>query len=100
MPDSSGHFAGYRAARLATREPIESLDELAGKEIRIADQNYHDRYGSVQHPRGNHILETMRAGIEPDQATWIDAGDFDDPALRKNIVEAVATGKADIGFAG
>jgi len=84
---------------IVSREPIESLEDLAGKEIRIADQNYHDRYGSVQHPRGEHILETLRAGISPDQATWVDAGDFDDPSLRKNIVEAVASGKADIGFA-
>jgi hypothetical protein len=52
----------------------------------------------VQHPRGNHILDTFRAGIKPEQATWIDSGDFDDPDLSKNVLEAVATGKADIGF--
>src|SRR5262249_53116764 len=84
---------------IVSREPIESLEDLAGKEIRIADQNYRDRYGSIQHPRGNHILETLRAGISPDQATWIDAGDFDDPNLRKNIVQTVADGKADTGCA-
>jgi hypothetical protein len=84
---------------IMTRRPIESLDELAGEEIRIADSNYRDRYGSVQHPRGNHILETFRAGLSPDQVQWVDSGEFDDPDLRKNIVEAVATGKADVGFA-
>jgi len=48
---------------IVSRRPIESLDELAGKEVRIADQNFHDRYGSVRHSRGNHILETLRAGM-------------------------------------
>ena len=85
---------------IVTKHPIQSLDELQGKEIRIADQNYHDRYGSVQHPRGNHILDTFRAGIKPEQATWIDSGDFDDPNLNKNVLEAVATDKADIGLRG
>jgi hypothetical protein len=84
---------------VVSREPIESLEELAGKEVRIADQNFHDRYGSVQHPRGNHILETLRAGLSLEQEHWVDAGEFDDPNLRKNIVEAVASDKADIGFA-
>jgi ABC-type nitrate/sulfonate/bicarbonate transport system substrate-binding protein len=84
---------------IVSKQPLQSLDDLAGKEVRIADQNYRDRYGSVQHPRGNHILETFRAGLVPDQVQWLDAGEFDDPNLRKNIVEAVATGKADIGFA-
>ena len=84
---------------IVSREPIESLAELAGREVRIADQNYHDRYGSVQHPRGNHILETLRAGMSLEQQHWVDSGEFDDPGLRKNIYDAVATGKADIGFA-
>src|SRR6266542_262802 len=69
------------------------------KEVGIADQNFHDRYGSVQHPRGNHILETLRAGMTLEQEHWVDCGQFDDPNLRKNILEAVATDKADIGFA-
>jgi hypothetical protein len=84
---------------IVSRRPIESLEEWAGKEIRIADQNYHDRYGSVQHPRGNHILETIRAGMTLEQEHWVDCGEFDDPNLRKSILEAVATDKADIGFA-
>jgi hypothetical protein len=84
---------------IVSREPIESLDELAGKEVRIADQNFHDRYGSVQHPRGNHILETLRAGMTLEQEHWVDCGEFDDPNLRKSILEAVATNRADIGFA-
>lgn len=85
---------------IVSKQPLESLTELQGKEIRIADQNYHDRYGSVQHPRGNHILDTFRAGIKPEQATWIDSGDFDDPDLNKNVLEAVASGRAEIGFRG
>src|SRR4051812_222983 len=84
---------------IVSKRPIESLDELAGQEVRIADQNFHDRYGSVQHPRGNHILETLRAGMTLEQEHWVDCGEFDDPNIRKNIIEAVATGKADIGFA-
>jgi len=84
---------------IVSRQPIESLEELADKEVRIADQNFHDRYGSVQHPRGNHILETLRAGMTLEQEHWVDCGQFDDPNLRKNILEAVATDKADIGFA-
>ena len=74
---------------IMSRRPLQSLDELAGQEIRIADSNYRDRYGSVQHPRGNHILETFRAGLSPDQVQWVECGEFDDPNLRKNIDEAV-----------
>jgi hypothetical protein len=85
---------------IVSKRPIESLGELAGQEVRIADCNLRDRYGSIQHPRGNHILDTVRAGLQPDQTTWIECGEFDDPNLRQNIVEAVASGKADIGFTG
>jgi hypothetical protein len=84
---------------IMSRQELESLDQLSGQEIRIADSNYRDRYGSVQHPRGNHILETFRAGLSPDQVTWVECGEFDDPNLRKTIVETVAAGKADVGFA-
>jgi hypothetical protein len=86
--------------RIISSKPIESLEELRDREIRVADVNYRDRYGSVQHPRGNHILDTFRAGIKPEQATWVDCGEFDDPNVGKSILEAVATGKADIGFRG
>jgi hypothetical protein len=85
---------------IVSKRPLQSLDELAGQEVRIADCDLRDRYGSIQHPRGNHILDTLRAGLEPDQTNWVDCGEFDDPALRQNIVEAVATGKADFGFLG
>jgi len=84
---------------IVSRQPLESLDQLVGQEIRIADANYRDRYGSVQHPRGNHILDTFRAGLSPDQTQWLECGEFDDPNLRKTIIETVAAGKADIGFA-
>jgi hypothetical protein len=83
-----------------SKRPLESLSELSGGEVRIADCNLRDRYGSVQHPRGNHILDTLRAGLSPEQTHWLECGEFDDPRLRSSIVEAVATGNADIGFGG
>jgi hypothetical protein len=83
---------------IVSNRPLASLEELAGQEVRVADCDLRDRYGSIQHPRGNHILETLRAGIEPEQAEWVACGEFDDPNLRQNIFDAVASGKADIGF--
>ncbi len=83
---------------IVSKRALQSLDELAGQEVRIADCNLRDRYGSIQHPRGNHILDTLRAGLQPEQVHWVDCGEFDDPAVGRNVLEAVATGKADIGF--
>jgi ABC-type nitrate/sulfonate/bicarbonate transport system substrate-binding protein len=83
---------------IVSKRPIESLEELAGQDVRVADSDLHDRYGSIQHPRGNHILETIHAGLQPEQTHWVACGEFDDPKLQANVVEAVASGKADIGF--
>jgi hypothetical protein len=83
---------------IISKRPLQSLEELADSEVRIADCNLRDRYGSIQHPRGNHILEALRGGLQPDQTEWVECGEFDDPSLRQNIIDAVATGKADIGF--
>jgi ABC-type nitrate/sulfonate/bicarbonate transport system substrate-binding protein len=85
---------------IVSKRPLASLEELAGQDVRVADCDLHDRYGSIQHPRGNHILDTMRAGLEPEQTHWVDCGEFDDPNVARNIVDAVASGKADIGFVG
>jgi hypothetical protein len=85
---------------IVSKRPLASLEELAGQEVRVADCDLRDRYGSIQHPRGNHILDTMRAGLEPEQSHWVECGEFDDPNVARNIVDAVASGKADIGFVG
>ncbi|HEY3118614.1 MAG TPA: ABC transporter substrate-binding protein [Chloroflexota bacterium] len=84
--------------RIVTHDPISSLDELKGKTLRIADSSLHDATGRVGHTRGNHILDVLRAGFEENEMEWLDMGQSTETNFQRDTIEAVRTGKAQIGF--
>jgi ABC-type amino acid transport substrate-binding protein len=84
--------------RIISREPIESLADFKGKDLRIADSYFVDQWGGLNHPRGNHMLDVYRAGFEPGEAEWVEVGHLYTPELEPAVVEAVKTGRADVGF--
>jgi ABC-type nitrate/sulfonate/bicarbonate transport system substrate-binding protein len=84
--------------RIISREPVESLEDFKGKGLRVADSYFVDQWGGLNHPRGNHMLDVARAGFEPGEAEWVEVGHLYTPELEPAVVEAVTTGKADVGF--
>ena len=85
-----GHFL--------SREPVESLAELKGKTLRIADCDFLDEHGGLRHGRGNHIIDVYRAGFAPEELEWIELGYEHAPDLPGKVVAEVKSGRADIGF--
>jgi ABC-type nitrate/sulfonate/bicarbonate transport system substrate-binding protein len=84
--------------RFISREPLDSLADLKGKTVRIADCDFLDEHGGLRHGRGNHIIEVYRAGFEPEELEWIELGPEHAPGVPERVVETVRSGKADIGF--
>lgn len=76
--------------RLVTRERIASVIELRGK--RIADTVLEDPVGGFHHPRGNHMLYLLHAGLAPDDVEWLE---LSSPEAR---FEAIRSGRADATF--
>src|SRR5204863_3749181 len=74
----------------ASREPINSIQELRGK--RIADTPMEGRDGGFHHGRGNHMMYLIRSGIGIDQVHWIEDESSDAQ------FEALKSGKADARF--
>ena len=86
--------------RVVTRQPITSLDELKGKTLRVADSNLIDPWGGYHHPRGNHILDIKEAGFADEQVEWVEVGEMHAPEFPGQVLDALKTDRADIGFAG
>lgn len=78
--------------QLVTREPVKDLTELRGR--RIGDTAIRDRSGGYHHPRGNHMLYVMRAGLKLEDVEWVELAD-DTHVLRNVILDALRDGKAD-----
>jgi hypothetical protein len=83
-----------------TKDRIASLDEFKGRGMRVADSNLIDPWGGIHHPRGNHILDVERAGYDADEVEWLEMGHLGEADLPERLVEAVASGKADVAFGG
>jgi len=77
-------------ASVASREPIESLQDLRGK--RIADTPMEGRGGGFHHGRGNHMMYLIRSGIEINDVNWVESESSDEQ------FEALKSGKADARF--
>jgi ABC-type nitrate/sulfonate/bicarbonate transport system substrate-binding protein len=77
-------------ASVASREPMNSIQELRGK--RIADTPMEGRDGGFHHGRGNHMMYLIRAGININEVKWIEDEDSDAQ------FEALKSGKADARF--
>lgn len=56
--------------KLVARFPIKQISELRGK--RIGDTTLVDSIGGYHHPRGNHMLYVMRAGLKLDEVEWVE----------------------------
>ncbi|MBI4489039.1 MAG: ABC transporter substrate-binding protein [Deltaproteobacteria bacterium] len=81
--------------RLITREPISSLFELRGK--RIGDTTLVDPEGGYHHPRGNHMLYVMRAGLRLEEVQWVELAATNEE-FRSLQFEAMRSGKVDGTF--
>ena len=77
-------------ASVASREPMNSIQDLRGK--RIADTPMEGRDGGFHHGRGNHMMYLIRAGIGIKDVQWIEDEDSDAQ------FEALKSGKADARF--
>jgi len=86
--------------RVITRQPVSSLAELKGKTLRVADSNLLDPWGGYHHPRGNHILDIQHAGFDDEEVDWVEVGELHAPEFPGQVVDALISGRADVGFAG
>lgn len=78
--------------RLITREPVKSLAEIKGR--KIGDTAVRDSAGGYHHPRGNHMLYVMRAGLTLEDVEWVHLAE-DTHELRGLLPDAFKTGKVD-----
>src|SRR6266511_227041 len=62
--------------RLVTRSPVKKVSELEGK--RIGDTTLVDSIGGYHHPRGNHMLYVLRAGLKLDEVEWVELSESND----------------------
>jgi hypothetical protein len=85
--------------RVATREPVTSLADFAGKSLRVADTDlYGADDGAISHTRGNHILEIAQAGFPAESTEWLQMGESHDAGFQAGMIDAVKSGRADIAF--
>lgn len=78
--------------RLISREPVQSLAEIKG--CKIGDTAVRDSAGGYHHPRGNHMLYVMRAGLSIEDVEWVKLAE-DTHELRSVLLDAFKDGKAD-----
>ena len=77
-------------ASVASREPLNSIQDLRGK--RIADTPMEGRDGGFHHGRGNHMMYLIRAGIGINDVRWVESESSDEQ------LEALKSGRADARF--
>jgi ABC-type nitrate/sulfonate/bicarbonate transport system substrate-binding protein len=77
-------------ASVASREPINSIQDLRGK--RITDTPMEGRDGGFHHGRGNHMMYLIRSGIAISDVHWVESESSDEQ------FEALKSGKADARF--
>jgi ABC-type nitrate/sulfonate/bicarbonate transport system substrate-binding protein len=81
--------------RLVSRFPVRELSELRGK--RIGDTTLVDSKGGYHHPRGNHMLYVMRAGLRLDEVEWVELTESNNE-FRTMQLDSVKSGKVDAIF--
>lgn len=78
--------------RLVSRKPVQSLAEIEGG--RLGDTAIRDSAGGYHHPRGNHMLYILRAGLTLDDVEWVKLAE-DTHALRDVLPAAFKAGEID-----
>jgi ABC-type nitrate/sulfonate/bicarbonate transport system substrate-binding protein len=74
---------------------VRDLSELRGK--RIGDTTLVDSKGGYHHPRGNHMLYVMRAGLRLDDVEWVELTESNDE-FRAIQLDSVKSGRVDAIF--
>ena len=81
--------------KLVSRFPIKEVLELRGK--RIGDTTLVDSIGGYHHPRGNHMLYVIRAGLRLDEVEWIELSESN-KEFQAMQLDVLKTGKVDAIF--
>jgi ABC-type nitrate/sulfonate/bicarbonate transport system substrate-binding protein len=81
--------------RLVARFPIKDVSELRGK--RIGDTTLVDSIGGYHHPRGNHMLYVLRAGLHLEDVEWVELTKSNSE-FRSMQLDSLKSGKADAIF--
>ena len=81
--------------KLVSRFPIKEVLELRGK--RIGDTTLVDSIGGYHHPRGNHMLYVMRAGLRLDEVEWVELSESN-KEFQAMQLDVLKTGKVDAIF--
>lgn len=81
--------------RLISRAPVNTLADIKG--LRIGDTAIRDGAGGYHHPRGNHMLYVLRAGLNLNDVEWVTLAE-DTHELRGMLAEALKAGEADVAM--
>jgi len=81
--------------RLVTDFAVKQVSELRGK--RIGDTTLVDSIGGYHHPRGNHMLYVLRAGLKLDEVEWVELSESNDE-FKAMQMDVLKTGKVDAIF--
>ena len=81
--------------KLVARFPIKQVSELRGK--RIGDTTLVDSIGGYHHPRGNHMLYVMRAGLKLDEVEWVELSESNNE-FKAMQMDVLKSGKVDAIF--
>jgi ABC-type nitrate/sulfonate/bicarbonate transport system substrate-binding protein len=83
--------------KLIANFPIREIAELRGK--RIGDTTLVDSIGGYHHPRGNHMLFVLRAGLSLDEVEFVELTDSNNK-FRDMQMDVLQSRKVDAIFAG
>jgi ABC-type nitrate/sulfonate/bicarbonate transport system substrate-binding protein len=81
--------------KLVSRFLIKEVSELRGK--RIGDTTLVDSIGGYHHPRGNHMLYVMRAGLRLDEVEWVELSESN-KEFQAMQLDVLKSGKVDAIF--
>jgi hypothetical protein len=81
--------------KLVARFPIKQVADLRGK--RIGDTTLVDSIGGYHHPRGNHMLYVMRAGLHLDELEWVELSESNNE-FKAMQMDVLKNGKVDALF--
>jgi ABC-type nitrate/sulfonate/bicarbonate transport system substrate-binding protein len=81
--------------RLVTRFPVKSVADLKGK--RIGDTTLVDSIGGYHHPRGNHMLYVLRAGLKLTDVEWVELSESNNE-FKAVQLDVLKSGKVDAIF--
>ena len=81
--------------RLVTRFAAKNVAELRGQ--RIGDTTLIDSIGGYHHPRGNHMLYVLRAGLKLTDVEWVELSESNNE-FKAMQMDALKSGKVDAIF--